>query len=171
MSRLVLLFSYSDVLASGPVSLGFGSGIRGALPAEADVSFVVECNDKYPCVISHSMVISAGFKYGELSLELADLMSFAIGFTAEGEIDRLDYLFSPADTPSSTKLTISCEAPAASIESPGTSQALIIRGIDRPTGEHFEYAYLSSMQSASRVPVQSIHHINSEPPPDQATRR
>jgi hypothetical protein len=171
MSRLVVLCSYSDVLRNGPVSLGFSGKSATDLPPEADVTFVVECNDNYPCKLDLGGVISAGFRYGELSLELADLMNFEIGLDAEGRIDTLDFLFSPADTPSSTKLTITCKSADAGISDSAASSVLLIQGNDRVAGEHFEYAYLAYMQSASRVPVQSIHHINSEPLVDPAARR
>jgi hypothetical protein len=171
MSRLVVLCSYSDVLRKGPVSLGFSRDSGSALPAEADVTFVVECNESYPCSLDLGGVISASCRYGELSLGLADLMNFDIGLDAEGAIDTLDFLFSPADTPSSTKLTITGASPHAGDSDTAASRALLIQGNDRETGEHFEYAYLAYMQSASRVPVQSIHHLNSGPATDTAARR
>jgi hypothetical protein len=171
MSRLVVLCSYSDVLRNGPVSLGFSREGGSALPAEADATFVVECNASYPCRLDLGSVISAGFRYGELSLELADLMKFEIGLDAEGRIDMLDFLFSPADTPSSTKLTITGTSPHAETSDTADSRAILIQGMDRATGKHFEYAYLAYMQSVSRVPVQSIHHLGSEPLPGPAVRR
>ena len=171
MSRLVVLCSYSDVLRSGPVSLGFSPDGGSTLPAEADVTFVVECNDSYPCRLDLGGVISASCKYGELSLELADLMKFEIGFDEDGSLHTLDFLFSPADTPSSTKLTITGTSPPAGDSDSAASRALLVQGNDRETGEQFEYAYLAYMQSASRVPVQSIHHLNSGPLPETATRR
>jgi hypothetical protein len=170
MSRLVVLCSYSDVFRNGPVSLGFSRDGGSALPAEASVTFVVECSDSYPCNLDLGGVISASCRYGELSLELADLMNFDIGFDAEGRLHTLDFLFSPADTPSSTKLTITGTSPHARDSDTAASRALLVQGDDRETGEHFEYAYLAYMQSASRVPVQSIHHLNSGPLPDTAAR-
>jgi hypothetical protein len=171
MSRLVVLCSYSDVLRSGPVSLGFSTDAGSMLPAEAAVTFVVECNDSYPCRLDLGGVISASFRYGELSLELADLMNFEIDLDTEGGIETLDFLFSPADTPSSTKLTITGRSADTGNSDSAASRELLIQGNDRATGEHFEYVYLAFMQSASRVPVQSIHHLGSEPLSDPATRR
>ena len=143
MSRLVLMFSYSGLVRTGPASLGFADQTANPVPLESDAAFVVEWPGDMPCVIDIGSVISAKFKYGELSLGLADLISFEIGFSAQDEILTLDYLFSPADTLSSTVITITSDSTQSTI-----------CGVDRATGENFEYHYVSATLTASRVPEQ-----------------
>lgn len=145
MSRLVLMFSYSGLVRTGPASLGFADTTANPVPLESDAAFVVEWSGKLPCAIDISSVISAKFKYGELSLGLADLISFEIGFGEQEEILTLDYLFSPADTPSSTIITITSDATQSTI-----------CGEDRATGENFEYHYVTATLTASRVPEQAV---------------
>lgn len=146
MSRLVLMFSYSGLVRTGPASLGFADNTATPVPPESEAAFVVEWPGDMPCVIDIGCIISASFKFGELSLGLADLISFEIGFGAQEEILALDYLFSPADTPSSTVITITSDATRSTI-----------CGVDRATGENFEYHYVSSTLTASRVPEQAVN--------------
>jgi hypothetical protein len=148
MSRLVLFFAYTDPVKTGPASLGFSGDDARGMPPEADVTIVIELTDKLPCELDRSSVISATFNYGELSLGLDDLESFELGFTAQGEIDRLNHVFSPANTLSSTGITVTSNP----------SQSLI-KGTDRTTGENFVYFYTSSKLTASRVPEQSTHAV------------
>ena len=146
MSRLVLFLAYTDLVKTGPASLGFSGDDARGIPPEADVTIVIELKNTLPCVIDLSAVTSATFNYGELSLGLDDLDSFELGFSALGEIERLNHVFSPADTPSSTGITVTSNP----------SQSMI-KGTDRATGENFVYFYTSSELTASRVPEHATH--------------
>ena len=148
MSRVVVFFTYSNPVKTGPVSLGFTGDDASVIPFEADLTFVVEHHGDMPCVVGRGSVITATFNYGELSMGLDDLDSMELGFGASGEVDMLNCAFTPVNTLSSIDINITC-----------TPTDCVIRGTDRDTGQDFEYCYVYAKQSASRVPTYSSNAL------------